>query len=145
MVYAHKDAASCPKKMNSAAREPTEEREWFCHARRVSKWGPLPCAKGVKAYIAGFNTHVMVRRYVKEVRVPCTGASPGKPVVVLTDGHKSQVDLESLQYAKDHNVHFFLFPPHSTHLLCALECGCITCKWHGNSPLEILGNPHLST
>ena len=47
--------------------------------------------------------------------VPCLKAFRDRLVVVLMDGHRSRINLQALEYAKNHDVHFFLLPPHSDH------------------------------
>ena len=71
-----------------------------------------------------FNTQDGFREYVTQVLVPCLNASAARTVVVLTDGHRSRIDLQALEYARNHHVHFFLLPPHSAHFLCPLDTHC---------------------
>ena len=47
-----------------------------------------------------FNTQDVFREYVTQVLAPCLRASADSPVVVLTDGHQSLIDLHALECTK---------------------------------------------
>ena len=42
-------------------------------------------------------------------------AVPGRPLLLLVDGHSSHFEPETLRYAADHSVIIFCLPPHTTH------------------------------
>ena len=42
-------------------------------------------------------------------------AVPGRPILLLLDGHSSHFDPETIRCAKDHDVIIFCLPPHTTH------------------------------
>ena len=46
---------------------------------------------------------------------------PGQRVLLLLDGHKSRVTLDTAMMAKEALVDLFLFPPHTSHLLQPLD------------------------
>ena len=71
-----------------------------------------------------FNTHDGFREYMKSVLIPCLRPTAARPVLVLTDGHRSRVDLEAIRFAREHHIHLFLLPPHTTHFLCPLDTHC---------------------
>ena len=72
----------------------------------------------------GFNTKEAWREYVTRVLVPLTSASASCPVVVLSDGHRGRLDLRAMEIAKEYNIHIFLLPPNTTHILCVLDTHC---------------------
>ncbi|WAR25274.1 hypothetical protein MAR_010978 [Mya arenaria] len=47
-----------------------------------------------------------------------------RPVLVLFDGHKSHVNLTLANWGKQHNVVFFVLPPHTSHVTQPLDVGC---------------------
>ena len=42
-------------------------------------------------------------------------ANPGRPLLLLLDGHSSHFELVSIELAKEQNVIIFCLPPHTTH------------------------------
>jgi hypothetical protein len=60
-----------------------------------------------------------------------SGATPQRPVVLLTDGHTSRLNAETLLEARLLGVYLFLLPPHTTHFLCPLDT-------HVFHPMKIL-------
>ena len=40
---------------------------------------------------------------------------PGRPLLLLVDGHSSHYDPDSIKFAKNHSVIIFCLPPHTTH------------------------------
>ena len=42
-------------------------------------------------------------------------AVPGRPLLLLVDGHSSHYDPETIKFAKDHEIIIFCLPPHTTH------------------------------
>ncbi|THU99808.1 DDE-domain-containing protein, partial [Dendrothele bispora CBS 962.96] len=47
----------------------------------------------------------------------------GKPILLIWDGHGSHETMEIIDYAREHNIHFFSFPSHTTHKLQPLDVG----------------------
>ncbi|XP_052809384.1 uncharacterized protein LOC128237844 [Mya arenaria] len=45
-------------------------------------------------------------------------------VLVLFDGHKSHVNLTLANWGQQHNVVFFVLPPHTSHVTQSLDVGC---------------------
>ena len=41
-------------------------------------------------------------------------AVPGRPLLLLVDGHSSHFDPNSIRFARDHSVIIFSLPPHTT-------------------------------
>ena len=54
-------------------------------------------------------------------------------ILVTYDGHASHVSLSLIEWAKEHNIILFLFPPHCSHILQPLDIGCF-------GPLERIYN-----
>ena len=71
-----------------------------------------------------FNTYDGFREYVKKVLLPCMNATAEHPVMVLTDGHRSRIDLEAVEFAGKHHIYIYLLAPHSTDFLCPLDTHC---------------------
>ena len=44
-----------------------------------------------------------------------------QPLFVLYDGHSSHVGLDLIETAQADNVHLFVLPPHSSHILQPLD------------------------
>ena len=44
-----------------------------------------------------------------------THAVSGRPLLLLVDGHSSHYDPVSIRFAKEHSIHIFCLPPHTTH------------------------------
>ena len=42
-------------------------------------------------------------------------AVPGRPLLLLVDGHSSHYDPDSIRFARSHSVIIFCLPPHTTH------------------------------
>ena len=68
-----------------------------------------------------FNTHDGFQEYMKSVLIPCLCPTAERPVLILTVGHRSRVDLEAIRFAREHHIHLFLLPAHTTHFLCPLD------------------------
>lgn len=50
-------------------------------------------------------------------------AVPGRPLLLLVDGHSSHYDPDSIRYARDRHVIIFCLPPHTTHEAQPLDIG----------------------
>ena len=50
-------------------------------------------------------------------------AVPGRPLLLLVDGHSSHFDPKSIHFARDHSVIIFCLPPHTTHEAQPLKGG----------------------
>ena len=48
---------------------------------------------------------------------PTRNVAQGCPRLLIVDGHSSHFTQESLEYAKDHDIHVLCLPPHTTHTL----------------------------
>ena len=46
---------------------------------------------------------------------------PDCPVLLLTDGHKSHINLDVIDICHENNIILFCLPPHSTHALQPLD------------------------
>ena len=127
-------------KGKKAGRGEREEREWISVlAGGTADGGQLPPCYllrggnvmgnlGEHGYAIrvpkAFNTHDGFREYMKSVLIPCLRPTAARPVLALTDGHRSRVDLEAIRFAREHHIHLFLLPPHTTHFLCPLDTHC---------------------
>ena len=47
-----------------------------------------------------------------------------KPIIVLYDGHRSHISLPLIDWARNHNIHLFILPAHTSHVLQHLDIGC---------------------
>ncbi len=63
--------------------------------------------------------------WFKQGFVPCATArnKTGAPILLIYDGHGSHTTLEWIEHAREHNVHLFCLPPHTTHRLQPLDVG----------------------
>ena len=48
---------------------------------------------------------------------------PARPVVLIQDGHASQISIELIELARSNGVHILCLPAHTTHLLQPLDVG----------------------
>ena len=46
-----------------------------------------------------------------------------RPVVLLVDGHKSHINVETAKFCKDNDIHLYCLPPHSSHITQPLDVG----------------------
>ena len=46
---------------------------------------------------------------------------PERPVLLLTDGHKSHINLDVIDVCRENNIILFCLPPHTTHALQPLD------------------------
>jgi len=51
-----------------------------------------------------------------------TNAISHRPLLLLLDGHSTHFEPQTLEFAKDHGVIIFCFPPHTTHACQPLDC-----------------------
>lgn len=52
-------------------------------------------------------------------------ASKDNPVLLMLDNHTSHLSVEAIDYAVEHGITMFTFPPHCTHKLQPLDVGVI--------------------
>lgn len=52
-------------------------------------------------------------------------ASKDNPVLLLLDNHTSHLSIAAIDYAVEHGITMFTFPPHCTHKLQPLDVGVI--------------------
>ena len=50
-------------------------------------------------------------------------AVPGRPILLLLDGHSTHYQLDVVTFAKTHNIIMLCLPPHTTHESQPLDCG----------------------
>lgn len=62
--------------------------------------------------------HYMEHHFLKHV------PTSALPTLVMLDGHKSHVNLTLRDWGKEHNIVFFLLPPHTSHVTQPLDVGC---------------------
>ena len=48
-------------------------------------------------------------------------AVPERPIILFIDGHKSHINLDVVDMARNNNVILFCLPPHTTHALQPLD------------------------
>lgn len=73
-------------------------------------------ATSLKGYI---DSEIFYMWFVKFLnRIPAK-----RPVLLLLDGHASHLSKETLLLARENQVHFLMFPPHTTHLYQPLDVG----------------------
>lgn len=59
-------------------------------------------------------------------------AVPGRPLLLLLDGHSTHYQPRVVRFAKEHNVIMLCLPPHTTHKSQPLDCGVfgpLKAKW----------------
>ena len=74
--------------------------------------GPIGSRYGVSA--KGWMTEVNFLDWFRNQFIP--SLPPERPVILILDGHKSHIQYEVLQLAKQHRVEIAKLPSHTTHL-----------------------------
>jgi hypothetical protein len=73
----------------------------------------------------GWSNSTVFRKYLEEHFMKYVqGRDPSEPLILLYDGHKSQVSLGLIDWAKELNLILFVLPPHTSHILQPLDVGC---------------------
>ena len=139
--YGRKEKVVALKGVRTAARAEREEREWFsvmgggcaagerlppCYFFRRAippEFRDRPDCYAIRVP-KGFNTCQAWAVYVQRVLLPHTGATPERPHVVLSDGHRSRMDLDTCQLMAQSGIRLFLLRPHTTHFVCVLDTHC---------------------
>ncbi|KAJ8297694.1 hypothetical protein KUTeg_024225 [Tegillarca granosa] len=52
------------------------------------------------------------------------GRDPSQIILLLYDGHRSQISISLIQWARKNNIILFVLPPHTSHLLQPMDVGC---------------------
>jgi len=72
---------------------------------------------------AGYMTQEIFFAWAKWWEELTRPADPAQPRTLFLDNHYSHLGLDALLYLREHNVRVVGLHPHTTHLLCALDCG----------------------
>ena len=48
---------------------------------------------------------------------------PSRPVLLILDGHSSHVSIETIEFARNNEIHILCLPAHTTHILQPLDVG----------------------
>ena len=59
--------------------------------------------------------------YIKWFKFFVEKISPARPVLLIEDGHSSDISLDVIVLARDNGVHLLCLPAHTTHLLQSLD------------------------
>jgi hypothetical protein len=71
----------------------------------------------------GYMTKEHFFAWVKVWEVSTRPADPAEPRELFLDNHYSHNVLDATAYLIEHNVRLVALHPHTTHVLCALDCG----------------------
>ncbi|XP_060572583.1 uncharacterized protein LOC132730626 [Ruditapes philippinarum] len=86
--------------------------------------GSSPGAQGTVTDSGWSNTAIFLEyletHFLKYVQRP----NSETPVLLIYDGHKSHINLQVINWAKDHHVILMVLPAHTSHILQPLDVGC---------------------
>ena len=74
-----------------------------------------------------------------------THAVPGRPLLLLLDGHSTHYQPEVVRFAKEKNIIMLCLPPHTTHEAQPLDCSVFSAlksRWRTVCHKFIRSNPH---
>jgi len=116
----------------------------FQGVRPLSKftrqWSDCPFAMDLKGYMTQEIFFSWAVRWEEETRP----ADLDEPRCLFLDNHYSHFAVDCMNYMRTHNVRVVALHPHTTHLLCALDCGIFrSFKAHLNTAVHNLG--HVAT
>ena len=67
----------------------------------------------------------MFRQYLEEHFLKfITNREPDQHILLLLDGHRSNITIGLLDWAKAHNIILFILPAHTSHVLQPMDEGC---------------------
>ena len=86
--------------------------------------GAIPGTDGTVSPTGWSNTDIFINYLTNHFPKYVQGRSENKPLLVLYDGHRSHISLPLINWARDHNIHLFILPAHTSHVLQPLDIGC---------------------
>ena len=86
--------------------------------------GATPGAAGTVSD-SGWSNGEVFRKHLDEHFLKFTPQrEPGQHILLLLDGDKSHISVGALDWAKSHDIIFFILPAHTSHVLQPVDVGC---------------------
>ena len=86
--------------------------------------GSTPGTDGTMSPTGWSNMEIFMSYLTYHFPKYAQGRSESKPILVLYDGHRSHISLPLIDWARNHNIHLFILPAHTSHVLQPLDIGC---------------------
>jgi hypothetical protein len=86
--------------------------------------GSTPGADGTVSESGWSNSEIFQNYLSDHFLKYVQGRDADKPVLILYDGHRSHISLTLISWAKEHSIHLFILPAHTSHVLQPLDIGC---------------------
>ena len=86
--------------------------------------GSTPGTDGTMSPKGWSNMEIFMSYLTNHFPKYAQGRSKSKPILVLYDGHRSHISLLLIDWARNHNIHLFILPAHTSHVLQPLDIGC---------------------
>ena len=86
--------------------------------------GSTPGTDGTMSPTGWSNMEIFMSYLTNHFPKYAQGRSESKPILVLYDGHRSHISLPLIDWARNHNIHLFILPAHTSHVLQPLDIGC---------------------
>ena len=86
--------------------------------------GSTPGTDGTMSPTGWSNMEIFMSYLTYHFPKYAQGRSESKPILVLYDRHRSHISLPLIDWARNHNIHLFILPAHTSHVLQPLDIGC---------------------
>ena len=87
---------------------------------------------------SGWSNAASFMNYLQNHFIKYIPRSQGVKHLIIFDGHRSHVSLSLTDWGKEHDIEFFILPPHTSHVTQPLDVGCF-------APLKAIYNIECQT